>query len=234
MNNFATHTTLLSALASLALLLPIGALVADEPVDPADEVSPAITDAQEAAEAAARPDTVPGAETGPGISAAHPAAADADVTILAVPYVGAGQTVADEIRSAVAGPLAVFTMAEALGWPLLPDVGSQVRLGGASAQAIAHYDLLLSDEAFRETHAPDAVVQVGGRPTSKRLMQWLERHRPHPYVVVNEMPERLDPSHHVTHRLETSVAHFAERVAASAQAASSSCGGRKRLMTSIS
>lgn len=79
MNNFATHTTLLSALASLALLLPIGTLVADEPVDPADEVSPAITDAQEAAEAAARPDTVPGAETGPGISAAHPAAADADV-----------------------------------------------------------------------------------------------------------------------------------------------------------
>jgi predicted deacylase len=81
MKNFATHTTLLSALAALALLLPIGALLADEPVDAADEVLPAITDAQEAAEAAARPGTGPAAETGPAgtaIPAEHPVPADTD------------------------------------------------------------------------------------------------------------------------------------------------------------
>jgi predicted deacylase len=53
MKNLATHTTLLLALASLVLLLPSGAPVADEPVDPADEISPAITDPAEAAEVAA-------------------------------------------------------------------------------------------------------------------------------------------------------------------------------------
>lgn len=73
MKNLATHTTLLLALASLALL-PGGAPVADEPVDPADEVSPAIVDVTEAAEAAAEEESLAKPAAAAGALAENPSA----------------------------------------------------------------------------------------------------------------------------------------------------------------
>lgn len=117
-----------------------------------------------------------------------------------------GLVVAGRLASREQGE-AVEKLARSLGWPLLPDVGSQVRLGGDHGN-VAFYDALLADEAFTGSHGPEAVLHVGGRALSKRLEQFVIRGRPDPYVVVRENPFRLDPGHKVTHSVESDVADF--------------------------
>jgi 2-succinyl-5-enolpyruvyl-6-hydroxy-3-cyclohexene-1-carboxylate synthase len=116
-----------------------------------------------------------------------------------------GLVVAGRLASRKQGE-AVMRLADALGWPLLPDVGSQVRLGNKNV--VAHFDALLASDSFAGAHAPEAVLHVGGRALSKRLEQFLARSRPDPYVVVRENPFRLDPAHRVTHSVEADVVDF--------------------------
>ncbi len=118
-----------------------------------------------------------------------------------------GLIVAGRLASREQGE-AVVELAEALGWPLLPDIGSQIRLGPSSPNVIAHYDALLASEDFAGAHAPETVLHVGGRALSKRLEKFLAAGRPDPYVVVRENPFRLDPSHRVTHSVEADVVDF--------------------------
>ena len=118
-----------------------------------------------------------------------------------------GLVVAGRLASRKQGE-AVLRLAGALGWPLLPDIGSQVRLGTDSENLAAYYDALLAGDSFAEAHAPEAVVHVGGRALSKRLEQFLGRSRPDPYAVVRENPFRLDPAHRVTHSIEAGVVDF--------------------------
>ena len=107
---------------------------------------------------------------------------------------------------------AVCRLARALGWPLLPDVGSGLRLGegGRLLTVAPYYDVMLAAERFSTAHSPEAVLHIGGRSTSKRLAQFLERHRPDPYVVVRTSPSRLDPYHQVTHYIEAGVRAFCD------------------------
>ncbi len=56
------------------------------------------------------------------------------------------------------------------GIPLLADPLSGARSGPA---AIAHYDLLLRDRRFADSHRPQFVLRVGDLPTSKPLRAWL-------------------------------------------------------------
>jgi 2-succinyl-5-enolpyruvyl-6-hydroxy-3-cyclohexene-1-carboxylate synthase len=124
-----------------------------------------------------------------------------------------GLVVAGRLASLKQGE-AVLLLADALGWPLLPDIGSQIRLG--TEDIAAHYDALLAGDSFVETHAPEAVVHVGGRALSKRLEQFLASSRPDPYVVVRENPFRLDPAHRVTHSVEANVLDFCAALARAA------------------
>ncbi|HYZ05600.1 MAG TPA: 2-succinyl-5-enolpyruvyl-6-hydroxy-3-cyclohexene-1-carboxylic-acid synthase [Rubrobacter sp.] len=116
-----------------------------------------------------------------------------------------GLVVAGRLASRKQGE-AVLRLAGTLGWPLLPDLGSQVRLG--SEGIAAHYDALVAGDSFAGSHVPEAVVHVGGRALSKRLEQFLASSRPDPYVVVRENPFRLDPAHRVTHSVEANVLDF--------------------------
>jgi 2-succinyl-5-enolpyruvyl-6-hydroxy-3-cyclohexene-1-carboxylate synthase len=118
-----------------------------------------------------------------------------------------GLVVAGRLASRKQGE-AVLRLAGALGWPLLPDIGSQIRLGADAENLATYYDALLADDSFAETHTPEAVVHVGGRALSKRLEQFLGNSRPDPYVVVRENPFRLDPAHRVTHSIEADVVDF--------------------------
>ncbi len=56
------------------------------------------------------------------------------------------------------------------GWPLLADPMSGARRGAA---AIAHYDLLLREQAFVDSLDPDLILRVGDLPVSKPLRTWL-------------------------------------------------------------
>jgi 2-succinyl-5-enolpyruvyl-6-hydroxy-3-cyclohexene-1-carboxylate synthase len=120
--------------------------------------------------------------------------------------VGRGLVVAGRLATRAQGE-AVERLALTLGWPLLPDVGSQVRLGGDRRNA-AFYDVLLADAVFADAHAPEAVLHFGGRALSKRLEGFVTRHRPDPYVIVRENPFRLDPGHLVTHSVESGIEDF--------------------------
>ena len=115
-----------------------------------------------------------------------------------------GLVVAGRLPSRKQGE-AVLRLAGSLGWPLLPDAGSQIRLGTAAGHLVPLYDALLASDHFEERHAPEAVLHVGGRAVSKRLDRFLARSLPDPYVVVRENPFRLDPGHRVTHSVEADV-----------------------------
>ena len=123
-----------------------------------------------------------------------------------------GLVVAGRLATRAEGAAAV-RLADALGWPLLPDVGSQVRLGAGSAVACPGYDHALGSEAFAAAHAPDAVLHLGGRSTSKRLAQFVARSRPDIFAVVRADPFRFDPNHRVTDRVEADVTAFCDAAA---------------------
>jgi 2-succinyl-5-enolpyruvyl-6-hydroxy-3-cyclohexene-1-carboxylate synthase len=127
-----------------------------------------------------------------------------------------GLVVAGRLPSRKQGE-AVLRLADTLGWPLLPDVGSQIRLGATSNNLAPLYDALLASEPFREGHAPQAVIHFGGRALSKRLEQFLAWCRPDPYVVVRENPFRLDPGHRVTHSVEADVPALCAALARAAE-----------------
>ncbi|MEW6638481.1 MAG: 2-succinyl-5-enolpyruvyl-6-hydroxy-3-cyclohexene-1-carboxylic-acid synthase, partial [Actinomycetota bacterium] len=94
-----------------------------------------------------------------------------------------GLVVVGRMRARRDGEAAV-RLGEALGWPVLPDAGSQVRTGCRSRNLVPFYDALLADGDFAESHAPEAVVWLGEGAVSKRLQRFLADYRPDPHVVV--------------------------------------------------
>ena len=127
-----------------------------------------------------------------------------------------GLVVAGRLPSRKQGE-AALRLAESLGWPLLPDVGSQVRLGSPSRNIVPLYDALLASDLFNERHAPEAVFHIGGRAVSKRLDRFLAQSRSDPYVVVRENPFRLDPGHRVTHSVEADIVGLCAALGAAAE-----------------
>ncbi|MEM0961638.1 MAG: 2-succinyl-5-enolpyruvyl-6-hydroxy-3-cyclohexene-1-carboxylic-acid synthase [Bacteroidota bacterium] len=97
-------------------------------------------------------------------------------------------------------------LAGELGWPLLPDIRSGLRLGPAhpGTHVVPYVDLALTSRELR-TRSPDAVVHLGGRLTSKRLGRYLREARPGTYVRVGPGSSRLDPDGLVTDRLRATV-----------------------------
>ncbi len=103
---------------------------------------------------------------------------------------------------------AVGDLAEALGWPLLADVMSGLRLDSRPGAAVAYHDILIGSEEFMQRHPIEAVIHVGGRLTSRRLPDLLEVVRPADYVVVDDHPDRQDPIHRATRRFRLPVVEF--------------------------
>jgi len=121
-----------------------------------------------------------------------------------------GLVVAGRLDSAAAAD-ATQRLASHLGWPIVPDLTSRLRLGGRQGTGRVPYgDLVLTSEPFRDAHAPDAVLQVGGRFASKRLRLFLRDCAPQTWAVVRPDPSRIDPDHRVTHHVEVEVPAFAD------------------------
>ncbi len=124
-----------------------------------------------------------------------------------------GLVIAGRLRK-VAEAQAALRLSKGLGWPILPDLVSQLRLGyGCATNLIGGFDRLLVSEKFASEHAPGAVLHLGGGCVSKNLRSYLCRHRPNPYVVVAAGPERMDPDHIVSHHLEADIEAFCEAAA---------------------
>ncbi len=115
------------------------------------------------------------------------------------------------VAGRLAGPAecaAVAGLAEALGWPLLPDVTSGLRLDSRPGTVVPYQDVLLGSREFMRQHPIEAVIHVGGRFTSRRLPDHLEAAPPKDYVVVDQHPDRQDPIHRATRRFQLPVAEF--------------------------
>ncbi|MFO8098699.1 MAG: 2-succinyl-5-enolpyruvyl-6-hydroxy-3-cyclohexene-1-carboxylic-acid synthase, partial [Salinibacter sp.] len=146
--------------------------------------------------------------------ASTPRASAADVSALA-PRLDDGRrglVVAGRLRTD-AEAAAVQRLAARLGWPLIPDLTSRLRLQADGARRTVPYaDLVLTSASFREAYEPEAVVRLGGRIVSKRLRFFLRESVPEVHAVVRPSPSRLDPDHRATHHIESGVVSFVEEV----------------------
>jgi 2-succinyl-5-enolpyruvyl-6-hydroxy-3-cyclohexene-1-carboxylate synthase len=89
-----------------------------------------------------------------------------------------------QYEAALAEPLAA--LAHALGAPLLVDPLSQLRWGAHDRSAlIDRYDAALRNDATAAALTPDLVLRFGAMPTSKPLLQFLQRHGTAPLIVVS-------------------------------------------------
>lgn len=128
---------------------------------------------------------------------------------------------------AAADRSAVASLAAALGWPMIADIQSGLRFawGGRPAPpAVCHHDLVLG-HLGAALPAPDVVLHVGGRLTSKAYLTALGAHRPAACVHVAEHPRRIDPEHVVTGRVQAAPDRFCSALAAELQSGGQSGGG---------
>ena len=142
-----------------------------------------------------------------------PDAAAVDRLVDSVADVERGLVVAGRLDHADAGAAAV-RLAEHLGWPLVPDLTSRLRLGEEpdGVVRIPYADLALTSEALQNAWTPEAVVQLGGRFVSKRLRLFLRDAAPSVWAVVRPDPARIDPDHRITHHVEAHIAPFVDAV----------------------
>lgn len=103
-----------------------------------------------------------------------------------------------------------LALAEALGWPVYPDVLSQCRTRQESV-LITHMDLLTKTGYAQP---PEAVVHFGGRTLSKAIHLVLQKTPPPLYLHVSDCPTLLDPDYAVTHRLYGCGKTFAQQLCA--------------------
>ncbi|MBL8046441.1 MAG: 2-succinyl-5-enolpyruvyl-6-hydroxy-3-cyclohexene-1-carboxylic-acid synthase [Anaerolineales bacterium] len=91
-------------------------------------------------------------------------------------------------------PAAITQLAEQLGFPVLADPLSQVRCGPHSrANVLDSYDAFLRDEKIAQQLAPEVVLRFGPMPTSKPVLQYLQRHA-HARQVLIDDGEWQDPA----------------------------------------
>ncbi|HET8996117.1 MAG TPA: thiamine pyrophosphate-dependent enzyme, partial [Acetobacteraceae bacterium] len=82
-------------------------------------------------------------------------------------------------------PAALVQLAVRAQFPVLADPLSGVRCGPHAADIVVDsYDAFLRDAALAETMQPDLVLRFGAAPTSKPLLQYLERHAKCPQLLI--------------------------------------------------
>jgi 2-succinyl-5-enolpyruvyl-6-hydroxy-3-cyclohexene-1-carboxylate synthase len=117
--------------------------------------------------------------------------ADADVERLAQIVRNHRQGVVVAGWGSGASAATVDAFATASGWPVLADPISGLRRGPS---AVSTADMLAGVDAYRAAHRPDAVLRLGGPPTSKALATWLAALGPEvPHVLVDPDDVSLDP-----------------------------------------
>ncbi|KAH6797875.1 2-oxoglutarate decarboxylase/hydro-lyase/magnesium ion-binding protein [Perilla frutescens var. hirtella] len=111
-------------------------------------------------------------------------------------------------------------LAKHLLWPVVLDVQSGLRLrkylssflDSKDILFIDHLDQLLLSDSVRAWMKADVIVQIGSRITGRRIFQMIEQCCPCPYILVDDHPGRHDPSHIITHRIQSSISQFSDSV----------------------
>ncbi len=85
---------------------------------------------------------------------------------------------------------AAMRLAEGLGWPMLADITSGLRLGNQVATAQSYYDLLLAADETVFGADPGTILHIGGRLVSARLQGLLARSDPDVVVRIDDQDRR--------------------------------------------
>jgi len=107
---------------------------------------------------------------------------------------------------------AVIKLSEQLQWPIVPDISSGLRLGTTHPNVIHYFDQILLSESWRKHYQPDGVLHLGGRITSKRWYEYIQKINLKHYIMVLSHPLRNDPLHNVFLRVQCPVGDFCARL----------------------
>jgi len=100
----------------------------------------------------------------------------------------------------------IETLAKKLGWPVFPDINSSYR-SIPGRNEIPYYPYLVGPSEEKA----DLILQFGDSVVSKRLLQWIPKHKR--VIHVSSHVKRCDPSHCVTDRVVCDPNLFAQKVA---------------------
>ncbi|OIV93706.1 hypothetical protein TanjilG_16557 [Lupinus angustifolius] len=112
---------------------------------------------------------------------------------------------------------AALLLAKHLRWPVVADILSGLRLKKLSTSFpdiernfifVDNLDHALLSDSVKGWLEIDFVIQIGSKITSKRICQVLEECAPFSYIMVDKHPFRHDPSHIITHRIQTTIVDF--------------------------
>jgi 2-succinyl-5-enolpyruvyl-6-hydroxy-3-cyclohexene-1-carboxylate synthase len=103
--------------------------------------------------------------------------------------------------------VAVEKLITRLNYPVFPDIRSGLRLSNRHPQIIHYFDRLLLHPDRLDLDI-DTVLQIGTRMVSKNYQKWLESHQPNRYLVISEDPDRHDPGHLVSDRIQSDISYF--------------------------
>lgn len=103
----------------------------------------------------------------------------------------------------------IYTLAEHLHWPILPDILSGMRSDGVQHNIVPYYDAILKTASDLQ---PDLILHFGDRLVSKTTTNWIQKSSPRLYAMVADHPFRHDPCHNLTHRLQCDPTLFCEQL----------------------
>ncbi|PIN25904.1 Isochorismate synthase [Handroanthus impetiginosus] len=131
---------------------------------------------------------------------------------------------------------AALLVAKHLSWPVVVDVQSGLRLRKYFSSFLDRKDILFMDQldqlllsdSIRNWMQADVIIQIGSRITGRRIAQMIEHCSPRSYIMIDDHPGRHDPSHIMTHRIQSSIPRFGEWLTKN-----STPGASKKLMEFI-
>ncbi|MEM7175667.1 MAG: 2-succinyl-5-enolpyruvyl-6-hydroxy-3-cyclohexene-1-carboxylic-acid synthase [Chlamydiota bacterium] len=130
---------------------------------------------------------------------------DVESLASALSQVKTGVILAGQLPPGVS-PLALLKLAEKLQWPLLPDILSPLRSAIDHPLVIANYELIFKTLNNHSFPPLAAVIQIGERYVSQRLLDYLAASAPPLYVHIAAHSARYDPAHLISHRITAEVA----------------------------
>ena len=107
---------------------------------------------------------------------------------------------------------AVIKLAARLNWAVFTDVQSGLRLRQDFPNLIHYFDRLLQTDIAVELAQVDTIVQIGTKIVSSQWFKWIEKHPPLNYIAIAANPDRYDPSHLVSLRIESDIAYICDRL----------------------
>ncbi|WP_310487049.1 2-succinyl-5-enolpyruvyl-6-hydroxy-3-cyclohexene-1-carboxylic-acid synthase [Chamaesiphon sp. VAR_69_metabat_338] len=143
---------------------------------------------------------------------------------LTIPATAEIQSLVDTLASTARGILfvgqlkstaeiqAVVKLAARLNWAVFADIQSGLRLRQDLPNLIHYFDRLLLTDIVVELEQIETIVQIGTRIVSAQWFKWIEKHPPKNYIAIADNPDRYDPNHLVSLRIESDIAYLCDRL----------------------